>query len=139
MTILLPDFNNHLSVRVNHQVNIPLTAKEQSVAHWVFNMGQMAGKDIPTLPESNALYVPLHGTHAVVGVLSIKPENTDEFYTPEQLHLLEGFANQIALSIEVDLLAEAAKKTALQSQADRLRGALSKSFRKTYAYLCWRC
>lgn len=125
--ILLPDANNQLDIRVNHQVHAALSAKEQSVAQWVYNMGQNAGIGTPTLPESDALYIPLHGTHSVVGVLRLKPDYPEELTTPEQLHLLEGFANQIALGIEVDLLEEEAKKTALQTQADRLRGALLKS------------
>ena len=124
--ILLPDKNNHLAIRVDHHGIIKLTAKEQSVAQWVYNLGQMAGLGTQTLPDSDSLYIPLHGTHASVGVIRLKPLDPTDLQTPEQLHLLEGLANQIALAIEVDLLEEEAKKTALKSEADRLRGALLK-------------
>lgn len=125
--ILLPDQYKQLEIRTDHHYPLSLTAKEKSVAQWVFNMDQIAGLGTQTLPDSEAVYLPLHGTHGSVGVLRVLPSNPGELQSPEQLHLLEGFANQIALAIEVDQLEDEARISALKNEADRLLGALLKS------------
>ncbi len=125
--IMLPDINNQLEIRVEKEGHTDMTAKEQSVAQWVYNLGQMAGIGTQTLPESDALFLPLHGTHGVVGVIRLQPTNEEDLIEPEQMHLLEGFANQIALAVEVDLLEEESKKVAVKGEADRIRGALLQS------------
>lgn len=125
--ILLPNQNKHLEVCGDHPSKIKLTSKEQSVAQWVYDLGQIAGLGTQTLPDSDSIYIPLLGSHGTVGVIRVKPKDPDELKTPEQLHLLESFANQTALAIEVDLLEEESKKTALQTEADRIRGVLLKS------------
>ncbi|TAK73091.1 MAG: sensor histidine kinase KdpD [Gammaproteobacteria bacterium] len=80
---------------------ITLDAKEQSVAKWVYDLGQVAGLGTETLSFSKSLYVPLLTSKGVMGVLSISPP-TERLFTPEQMHLLEACANQIALAIEVE-------------------------------------
>jgi two-component system sensor histidine kinase KdpD len=81
-----------------------LSAKEQSVAQWSYDLKQMAGLGTQTLPFSEALYVPLIGTQMIVGVLHIKPKEVKQFLLPENMHALEACVRQIAFALEVDLL-----------------------------------
>jgi two-component system sensor histidine kinase KdpD len=62
-----------------------------------------------------------------VGVLKIRPRQSELLLIPEQLHLLEACANQIALALEVDRLQERARQTAIAIETERLRAALFSS------------
>lgn len=100
--------------------------KEQSVAQWVFDMGQNAGFGTDTLPFSPSLYIPLLTSQGTIGVLKILPHNQIPF-NAEQLHLLEACANQIALALEVDRLQEQTRKSETAMETDRVRSALLKA------------
>jgi len=100
---------------------------EQAVAQWVFEHKELAGLGTSTLPGAAALYVPLLGSRGAVGVLGVKPKEAHAFDSPEQLHLLETFANQTALAIERAVLAEEAQAAQLRVQGERLRSSLLSS------------
>jgi two-component system sensor histidine kinase KdpD len=102
---LLPK-NNNLIIQAKYGPEAILNDKEQSVAQWVYDLGQNAGLGTDTLPFSNALYVPLPASQGTCGVLRVCPAQPKHLFTPEQMHLLESCANQIALAIEVDRLHE---------------------------------
>lgn len=123
---LIPE-EDHLVIRVGYGMEPILAAKEQGVAQWVYDMGQMAGLGTDTLPFSNALYVPLLASQETLGVLRLRPSETRRSFSREQMHLLESCANQIALALDVDRLQEQAKKSELQTEADHVRLALLKS------------
>lgn len=91
-----------LKIVANSGADLELDEKEMSVARWVFDMGQIAGLGTQTLPFVPAIYIPLLGKKMVVGVLRVHPVNPERLVIPEQQHLLETFANQTALVIEVD-------------------------------------
>jgi two-component system, OmpR family, sensor histidine kinase KdpD len=101
VTVLLPDEKYKLAVKATYGDKEILDEKERGVAQWVFDQGQPAGLGTHSLPYAKALYIPLLGSRAVVGVLRIHPV-VDRLIAPEQLHLLETFAGQIALAIEAD-------------------------------------
>lgn len=124
--ILLPD-NGHLLIRARYQSTQLLSEKEQSIAQWVCELGQIAGLGTDTLSSSDALYVPLLGSQGAVGVLRVRPRNPERLLVPEQLHFLEACANQIALALEVDRLQEQAKKSELEIKTDQVRSALLQS------------
>lgn len=123
---LLPE-GHHLTVRIATDTQTPFSDKDQSVAQWVYDLGQIAGIGTDTLPYSDALYVPLLASQGSIGVLRVKPRQPENLFTPEQMHLLEAAANQIALAIEVDRLQDQIKKTELQSAQDNARTALLQS------------
>lgn len=124
---LLPE-DGHLVVRAKSSTDWVLDAKELSVAQWVNDLGQMAGLGTDTLPFSKALYVPLLASHGTIGVLSVRPKNAERLFTPQQMRLLEGSANQLAISLEVDLHHEQAKKSELKMATDHVRESLLQSF-----------
>ncbi|MES2217536.1 MAG: sensor histidine kinase KdpD [Pseudomonadota bacterium] len=124
--ILLHD-NGELKPRASSTTKKILNAKDQGVAQWVYDLGQVAGLGTDTLPFSDSLYVPLQGSQGPIGVLKVRPRQSERLLIPEQLHLLEACANQIALALEVDRLQEKARETQVAIETERLRKALFSS------------
>lgn len=102
-------------------------AAEQGVAQWVYDHSQMAGLGTSTLPSAKSLYLPLVASQQTVGVLGTRPSDPQRFQTPEQLHLLETFANQAALAFERALLAAEAEQALVTAETERLRASLLSS------------
>jgi two-component system, OmpR family, sensor histidine kinase KdpD len=98
--LLLPDANGKVSERAGESVTFVLDTREAAVAQWVFDHGQAAGKTTQTLPAAKGLYLPLKTSRGVLGVLGVHPADPDSLASPERLHFLEAFANQIALAVE---------------------------------------
>lgn len=126
VSALLPE-NNHLTLHAKSKESPPLSEKEQSIAQWVYDLGQMAGLGTDTLPYTDALYLPLIGSQGPLGVLRISPTQPKRLLTPEQMHLLEACANQIALAIEVDGTQEQARKLKLMGSQNEIDSGLLKS------------
>jgi two-component system sensor histidine kinase KdpD len=93
------------------------------VAQWAFDHGEKAGLGTATLPGSGAIYVPLKVLRGPVGVVGVKPGGAGRLDS-EQLHLLDAFANQIALAVERTNLAAEAQAAELQVETERMRSAL---------------
>jgi len=102
-------------------------AGEQGVAQWVYDHSQIAGQGTDTLPGSEAVYLPLIGSRGTVGVLGVRSAQARRVMSPEQLHLLETFANQIALAIERANLADEAQQAQLMVETERTRSSLLSS------------
>jgi len=98
--LLLPDESGRVTERAGESVTFLFDVREQAVAQWVYDHARMAGKTTDTLPAAKGLYLPLRTSRGVVGVLGVHPADPQWLVSPEQLHLLEAFANQIALAVE---------------------------------------
>ncbi len=98
--LLLPGEDGRLGVGASESVTYLFDAREQAVARWVFDQGRMAGKTTDTLPAAKGLYLPLKTSEGTIGVLGVHPADPALLVAPERLHLLEAFANQIALAVE---------------------------------------
>jgi two-component system sensor histidine kinase KdpD len=132
--VLLPDADGNLQHPHATPVAGSLRAADLSVAQWVFDHARLAGLGTDTLPAAAALYVPLVGsasaTSAVagpagtLGVLAVLPSNRRRVLLPEQRHLLETFAGQLALAIERTQLARAAESARLAVETESLRNTL---------------
>jgi two-component system sensor histidine kinase KdpD len=116
-----------LSQGLGGQICFTLDTKEHAVAQWVYEHRQIAGLGTTTLPSASALYIPLLGARGAVGVFGIRPAQPRRLLAPEQLHLLETFASQIALGIERAALAEAAQQAQVQIETEQLRNSLLSS------------
>jgi two-component system sensor histidine kinase KdpD len=121
---LLPNVQGKLLVRAGSRADFTMDAKEQSVAQWVYDLGKMAGLGTQTLPFVDAVYVPLLGSKGPVGALRVRPNDPQRLIIPDQLRLLEAFASQTALALEVDRLQEEARKAQVQIESERLRNSL---------------
>lgn len=98
--LLLPDEQGRVTERASESVTYLFDIREQAVAQWVFDHGRTAGKTTDTLPAAKGLYLPLRTASGVVGVLGVHPADPRMLLAPDRLHLLEAFANQIALAVE---------------------------------------
>jgi two-component system sensor histidine kinase KdpD len=76
------------------------------------------------LPGAPAIYLPLNGSERTLGVLAVLPSNPRRVLLPEQRHLLETFAGQIALALERAQLAEAAEAARVSAETESLRNTL---------------
>lgn len=117
--VLLPT-DNHLDIHFSYPHRYGLNAKEESIAQWVYEMGQPAGVGTETLSFSNALYLPLLGTSGPIGVLRIN-RRSQKLFTPDQRGLLESYTNQLALALEVERLNDKTRKRELEIEADKAR------------------
>jgi two-component system sensor histidine kinase KdpD len=127
VSVLLPDATGRVAARFVPAATLATDTTEQAVAQWVFEHRELAGRGTATLPGAAALHVPLLGSRGAVGVLGVKPADAHAFDSPEQLHLLETFANQTALAIERGALAEEAQASQVRMETERLRNSLLSS------------
>jgi two-component system sensor histidine kinase KdpD len=124
VVVLLPDANGKLVRPRGESLPGSLHGADLDVAQWVQDHGEPAGLGTDTLPAAEALYFPLKGTKDVMGVLAVLPANARRVLLPEQYHLLETFAGQIALALERAHLAERAERASIDAKAEGLRNAL---------------
>ncbi|MCZ2074094.1 MAG: sensor histidine kinase KdpD [Bryobacterales bacterium] len=122
---LLPDAEGRLSICI--PADITLDTHEQGVADWVYDHGQPAGRGTESLPGARGLYLPLKTMNGSVGVLGIYPQKLEFLPTPDQLHLLETFSNQLSLAVERARLASETERTRMQIETERLRNSLLSS------------
>jgi two-component system sensor histidine kinase KdpD len=127
VAIFLPDESGKLKATLGGSASFAANEREIAVAQWVFEHGQLAGTGTDTLPDAQALYLPLGGSQGAVGVLALRPIELGRFNAPDQRQMLETLASQIALAIERDTLAEQAQKILVQAEAERLRSSLLSS------------
>lgn len=123
---LLPGATGPLEVKASSGGAAELGDKERGVAQWVYEAGQPAGAGTPSLPTGDALYVPLLGDKGAVGVLMVS-SRIPELLMGGQRLLLDSFAHQIGLALEVDRLGESARKAELDAETERLRSGLLSS------------
>lgn len=104
-----------------------LDDKENAVAKWVFNHGQLAGRGTDTLAGAEGLYLPLKAEENNLGVLGVKLRYPERHLAPEQRRLLEAFANLAALAILRLQLAAEAQQARCLAASEKLRTALFNS------------
>src|SRR4029077_6429619 len=96
--VLLPDPGGKPRYPAEAPLESSFRRADLAVAQWVADHGRRAGLGTDTLPAARGLYVPLGEEQRVVGVLAVMPTNVRRVLLPEQSHLLETFAGQIALA-----------------------------------------
>ncbi len=122
--ILFPDSNGRVMYPRQKTIAESLHGADLSVAQWVFDHNEMAGQGTNTLPGAEAIYFPICGEDKVLGVLALLPVNLRRVFLPEQQKLLETFLRQIGQAVTRIRLAEQAKTTQMQVEAERLRNSL---------------
>lgn len=124
VVVLLPDAGGRVRYPRGESIAGSLHGTDLGIAQWVQDHGLPAGLGTDTLPGSEALYLPLKGAHAVLGVLGVLPGNARRVLLPEQFHLLETFAAQVALALERAQLGERAQRASIDAETEGLRNAL---------------
>jgi two-component system sensor histidine kinase KdpD len=125
--VFLASKHGKLVVAVRGEGDHELFDPDIGIASWVHQNKRPAGLGTETLPGAGQMYLPLLGAQKNVGVLVIRPRQEDRFMSPEQLRLLETFANQMALACERALLSEDNEQAHLQVKTEQLRSSLLSS------------
>jgi two-component system sensor histidine kinase KdpD len=90
----------------------------------VYDHNTPAGLGTDTLPATAAQYLPLNGSHGTLGVLAVLPRQQRRLLLPEQRHLVETFAGQIALALERARAQEDVESTRVAAETQSLRNTL---------------
>ena len=124
VVVLVPDSGG----RLRHPQGPPgpdaLKGADLSIAQWVLDHSAPAGLGTDTLPAAPAQYLPLVGSQRTLGVLAVEPTQRRRLLLPEQRHLLETFAGQIALALERAELADEAERSRVNAETESLRNTL---------------
>jgi two-component system sensor histidine kinase KdpD len=99
-------------------------AIDAAAVHWVAAKRERAGAGSLRFSEARATYLPLRGSHATIGVLIAEPADRAEVLSPEQQRLLEAVADQLALALERERMAEAAHAAHVAAERAALRNTL---------------
>lgn len=116
VVIFLPD-DGKITFRRRTSDHLPISTAEETDAQRVFDDGQ---KEV----TATAVYLPLKGARETVGVMGILPDPEGRIFVPEQMQLLEVFANQTALAIERTRSHDAAEAARMQMQTEEMRSSL---------------
>ncbi len=122
--VLTPDTHGKLQYPAGAPLDTSFRGADLAVGQWVMDHGQRAGLGTDTLPAAPAVYLPLAGVQRVLGVLAVLPSNRRRILLPEQRHLLETFAGQIALAWERAALGEEAATARITAESESLRNTL---------------
>src|SRR4029077_10921418 len=97
------------------------SSKDESVAMWSFQKKQSAGKSTDTLPDADALHVPLVTGDRAEGVLTVRLTHP---LTIEQRDLLDAFGAQLALFVNKERALEQSRVAQIDRQSQKLQKAL---------------
>jgi two-component system sensor histidine kinase KdpD len=117
-TVLLPGANG---LDAHPAGAFLISPKEESVAAWCYQNRQPAGRFTDTLPESEALHLPLLAGDRAEGVLSLRLERAPTF---AQREILEACAAQLAIVLAKDRALRAEREASLASDSERLQKTL---------------
>lgn len=127
VAVFLADADKKVQLQRGELLFFELDPKESGVAQWVYDHKERAGLGTDTLPGASALYVPLVCSTGPIGVIALRPKNAALLLDPEQLHLLESLANQVALAIERAHLSDEAQQAHVEAESERTRNAILSS------------
>ncbi len=100
------------------------TDLDLAAAQWVARTRARAGFGTREFPASPALYLPLVGAHATIGVLMIERAEPAGQALPEQQQLLEALAGQLASALERARLTEIAHAAHIAAERASMRNTL---------------
>jgi two-component system sensor histidine kinase KdpD len=122
--IFLKNEQNQLHVFAHDATPIQITENEMSVANWVYKNSAKAGKYTDTLPSANHTYYPLQGNSGIMGVIAVEHP---AIFTHGEEQFWDACLSQISGKLEREFLRDAAKKTYLLSESEKLYKTLFNS------------
>lgn len=124
VALVVPDTNGLLLLPKSAPIAGSLRRPDMSIAQWVHDNASPAGLGTDTLPANPSQYLPLKVGHQGLGVLIVQPTQRRRLLLPEQRHLLETFASQIALALERARLQEKAEQSRINAETEAVRNTL---------------
>jgi two-component system sensor histidine kinase KdpD len=125
--ILVPDGRGDL-LPVASSPSLPgLNEAQMNTARRVFEESKGDGSGVPSEAESGVLYLPLVAATGEIGVVAVLPEWPTRRFHQEQIDLLRGLTNQVAMALERAMLADEAHEAQLTAERETLRSTLLSS------------
>lgn len=109
-----------------HAGGPPLDDGEMAAAHFAIETPHRIASSMQP-PVARGTYLPLTTGKGTVGVLGLLPEGGNLVDQEARSGYLEAFANQTAVALERTLLADAAQRSAVAVEQERLRNTLLSS------------
>jgi two-component system sensor histidine kinase KdpD len=106
-----------LECQTQNSSNRIFSDNEMSIANWVFKNSSKAGKNTDTLPSSDFTFSPLMGNNSTIGVIAIKQLMV---FTYGEEQFWDACLSQITGKYEREMLREAAKRTYIISESEKL-------------------
>ena len=123
-SIILKNEGSELKV-IQHEMNkVELSTNDMSIVSWVEKNSVKAGKFTNTLPSNELTFYPLVGTTDTLGVIAVKQP---KIFTYGEEQFWESSLSQIAAKYEQELLRNAARKTYMISESEKLYKTLFNS------------
>lgn len=122
--IFLKNELNQLESFTQRKSGIQISDNEISVANWVFKNSVKAGKYTDTLPSGDHTFYPLQGNSGIMGVIAVKHLTA---FTHGEVQFWEACLSQITGKYEREFLRDAAKKTYIISESEKLYKTLFNS------------
>ena len=127
VAIYLDESEGIPALAFGHNSEIAKHPVSASVAQWVVEHSQFAGAGTNTLPNANALFIPLIGSQRNHGAVAVRVPDAQRLLDPEVRRVLEACANQLALALERDRLAIDAANARIEAEAEQVRSSLLSS------------
>ena len=115
---------NQLEIKVVENSSVKLNESEMSIVNWVEKNSVKAGKFTNTLPSNEYTFYPLIGSNSTLGVIVVKQARN---FTHGEEQFWESSLAQIIGKYERELLRNAARKTYLISESEKLYKTLFNS------------
>ncbi|TWT45370.1 Sensor protein KdpD [Phycisphaerae bacterium RAS1] len=122
--VLVPDSQHQLAAAAQSGSFAAGPTNERAAAQWVFEHKKWAGWSTDTLPASAAIYLPLVASGRSLGVLALHPRQPERPLEPDQRHMLETFATQLAIALERAAFASEAETARREAETEQVRSSL---------------
>ncbi len=122
--IVVKDDTNQSVIESSKDSSIQIGENELSIVSWVQKNAIKAGKYTNTLPSNEYTYYPLTGSNGTLGVIAVKQTS---IFTHGEEQFWESSLAQITGKYERELLRNAAKKTYILSESEKLYKTLFSS------------
>lgn len=119
-----PDFQVYPETDTDHFLR-GMTSQEYAVADWVVKNDKPAGATTDTLSQTQNLYLPIHGSQGVLGVIGVPVKfYPDLSADPFKKNLMVSMLDESGLILERRLLQQEKQAVELETQREKLRSNL---------------
>jgi len=123
--LLLPDEDaKGLNLASAYPPEDSLDEADMAAARWCWEHSQPTGRGSDTLPGGRWLFLPLRTGTGAVGVLGIDRNAPGPLLSPDERHLLDALADQVAVAVERISLARGLAEARVLAETEKMRAAL---------------
>ncbi len=124
--VLRPNDSGSLEVAGGYPPEDQLNDRDWGAAKWAWQHLEPAGWSSQTLPSASWLFLPLKTTQGPQALVGVSFDGGRQL-RPEDRRLLDALVDQVAVAIERAKLTADIEQSRVQSETERLRGALLSS------------